>query len=187
VQVIAQASVTDAPAGGKAAFMSTSFQIGGSWDVTELKDIGKSINLLTSMGMQHMNVQLIGSAMPQTAANAWDFTTADGLIQPVLAQADKSPLLEIGTSPAFLSDANGDYLEANLPQYAEYCANLVRYYNTGGFTVNGTLYKSPSSTPITWWGIHNEANINNVTPAQYVTMYNAIVKAMRLSIRRSRL
>jgi hypothetical protein len=45
--------------------------------------------------------------------------------------------------------------------------------------VGSTLYKSPSSYPITWWGIYNEPNINGVTAAEYVTMYNTLVPAMQ--------
>ena len=57
-------------------------------------------------------------------------------------------------------------------------ANLVRYYNTGGFDVGGTHFQSPSPYPITWWGIFNEPNGNGLTPQDYVNLYNTMVPAM---------
>ena len=177
VNIQAQASATTTPTGATTAFMSTSFQL-ADWSYMWLHDHPDTIPPLVQLQDQHIRIQLIDGAVPQLDANTWDFTKADEMIQPLLYYGDKSPQLQIGTVPAFLADANGHYIEANLAQFAAYCANLVRYYNTGGFTVNGTLYKSPSSTPITWWGIFNEPNWNSVTPAQYVTMYNAVAQAM---------
>jgi len=57
-------------------------------------------------------------------------------------------------------------------------ANLVRYYNTGGFTDNGKHYQSPTPYPVTWWGIFNEPDINNVLAQEYVNLYNATVPLM---------
>ena len=57
-------------------------------------------------------------------------------------------------------------------------ANLVRYYNTGGFTDAGQFYQSPTPYPVTWWGIFNEPDINGVTAAEYVTLYNTVVPDM---------
>jgi hypothetical protein len=67
---------------------------------------------------------------------------------------------------------------ANLTLFASYCANLVRYYNKGGFDWGGVHFQSPSPHAITWWGIFNEYNINGLTPAEYVQVYNAVVPAM---------
>ena len=54
----------------------------------------------------------------------------------------------------------------------------MRYYNTGGFTWGGQHFQSPSSNPITWWAIFNEPNLNGLTAAQYVQLYNTLVPAM---------
>ena len=177
VSVAAQASVTSALAGGKAAFMSTSFQV-AQWSYAPLHDHPGALTPLDDLAVQHINIQLIAGSIPQQSDTVWDFSQADEMIQPLLTTDDKSPLLQLGQAPAYISDASGNYVEANLAKYAAYCANMVRYYNTGGFTVNGVLYKSPSSTPIKYWGIHNEPNINNVSPSQYVTMYNTVAQAM---------
>ena len=177
LNAVAQASVSLTPVSGSTAFLSTSFQL-ADWSYSWLHDRPAALTPLNKLDDSHIRIQLIAGAIPQLNATTWDFTKADEMIQPILGVGDHSPQLQIGAVPAFLGDSNGYYVEANLPAFAAYCANLVRYYNTGGFTVNGVTYKSPSATPITWWGIFNEPNINNVTPDQYATMYNSVAAAM---------
>jgi hypothetical protein len=177
LNAVAQASVSLTPTPGSTAFMSTSFQR-ADWSYSWLHDRPAALAPLNNLDDSHIRIQLIDGAIPQLNATTWDFTKADEMIQPILTVGDHSPQLQIGTVPTFLGDSNGNYVEANLPAFAAYCANLVRYYNTGGFTVNGVTYKSPSATPIVWWGIFNEPNINNVTPDQYATMYNTVAAAM---------
>jgi hypothetical protein len=75
-------------------------------------------------------------------------------------------------------------LDTSFTEFAAYAQNLVRYYNTGGFTANGQLYESPAfandGDKVTWWGIYNEPSINNNLDADlYTTMYNALVPAMQ--------
>ncbi len=175
--IIAQAALTQTLTGAKTAFMSTSFQL-ADWSYSWLNDHPTTIPPLAQLQEQHIRIQLIDGAVPQLDAANWDFTKADATIQPLLVYGDKSPELQIGTMPAFLADSSGHYVEANLPQFAEYCANLVRYYNKGGFDIGGKHFQSPSSQPIKWWGIFNEPNWNSVSPAQYTTMYNAVAAAM---------
>jgi hypothetical protein len=38
---------------------------------------------------------------------------------------------------------------------------------------------SASSNPITWWGIYNEPNFNNLDSTQYTKLYNAVVPMMQ--------
>src|SRR5437879_3715072 len=52
-----------------------------------------------------------------------------------------------------------------------------------GFDWGGQHFESPSlssASPhkITWWGIFNEYNINGLTPAEYVELYNTVVPRM---------
>ena len=77
-----------------------------------------------------------------------------------------------------MNDANGTLLPASVDAFAGMSANLVRYYNTGGFDARGTHFQSPSPYPITWWGIFNEPNGNGLTPQNYVDLYNTMVPAM---------
>lgn len=177
VDVVAQASVSNVVAPGKTAFMSTSFQL-ADWSWSWLKDHGTSVTPLNELGAEHIRIQLLASGSPQKSEANWDFRMMDGMVKPIQGVGDKSPQMQIGQAPWFMYDANYKLLDPSFAQYAEYCANLVRYYNTGGFTVNGTTYKSPSATPITWWGIHNEPNGNNVTADEYARMYNVVAQAM---------
>jgi hypothetical protein len=113
-----------------------------------------------------------------TAAD-WNFTIMDQTVQPVLASADHSPEFQIATAPAWMCFSNGQLDVANhVKDFAAYAANLVRYYNKGGFDWGGTHFQSPSGLPITWWGIFNEPNGNGISATDYVTIYNTVVPAM---------
>jgi hypothetical protein len=166
-------------------FMSTSFQVAqwtgdifGSGATATARE-----NELAAVGAQHNRLQVIAGGMPMvsntgTAAD-WDFSTADTTVQPVLATGDHSPEFQIGTAPAWMCDANGHLLvSAHAKDFAAYAANLVRYYNKGGFDWGGTHFQSPSNDPITWWGIFNEYNINGLSASDYLELYNATVPAM---------
>ncbi|HEX8837889.1 MAG TPA: hypothetical protein VF748_13185 [Candidatus Acidoferrum sp.] len=163
-------------------FLSTSFQP-AEWDYQFFQNHAASepaqLNLL---GPQHIRIQGLSQAIPMKsntgAASDWDFSKLDAVVQPILSTADHSPEFQIAVAPTFMN-ANGVFDIANhLTDFANYCANLVRYYNTGGFTWGNQAFKSASANKITWWGIFNEYNINGLTPAQYVQMYNTVVPAM---------
>jgi hypothetical protein len=166
-------------------FMSTSFQIAewtGDFFGTGATATANE-NTLTALGSQHVRLQAVSEAIPMkangNAASDWDFTLLDETVQPVLASADQSPEFEIAAAPAWMCLSNGDFDIANhLEDFSAYAANLVRYYNTGGFNWGGAHFQSASSQPIPWWGIFNEFNINGLTAAQYVTLYNTVVPAM---------
>ena len=106
----------------------------------------------------------------------WNFNTLNDILLPVLNSGDHSPELQLATAPAYMNDSNGHLLQANFQAFANYCADVVRYYNTGGFQTAlgpaGMHYQSPSPYHITWWGIFNEPNINGLTASQYLTLYN---------------
>jgi hypothetical protein len=164
-------------------FMSTSFQVDqydGDFFGTNASTREATMNAL---GPQHIRLQTIfaGVAMSTNTGTAsdWDFTNMDQKVQPVLASGDHSPEFQIATAPAWMCLSNGQLDVANhVNDFAAYAANLVRYYNKGGFNWGGTHFQSPSNSPITWWGIFNEPNGNGITAAQYVTIYNAVVPAM---------
>ena len=119
-------------------------------------------------------------------ASDWDFTSLDNNLQPALEAANRTLLFHVVVAPPFLnapsSNASGIqfvFNDANLQTLAQYCANLVRYYNTGGFDWGGKHFQSPSSRHITWWLIYNEYNINGLLPSQYIRLYNTVVTAMK--------
>lgn len=161
-------------------FMSTSIQV-ASWD-NDFFGTNTTAReaTLNALGPQHFNLQSISDGIPMSAdtgnASDWNFTILDQTIQPVLTVGDNSPLLQI-IAPTFMYDSNGD-ITTQLNDFAAYAANLVRYYNKGGFDWGGTHFQSASSQPITWWGILNEPNSGGITASDYVTIYNTVVPAM---------
>ena len=165
-------------------FMSTSFQV-AEWDGDYFGGANASSleSTMTAMGPQHIRLQTVsqGVAMSTNTGTAadWNFTIMDQTVQPVLASADHSPEFQIATAPAWMCFSNGQLDVADhVNDFAAYSANLVRYYNKGGFDWGGTHFQSPSGLPITWWGIFNEPNGNWISASQYVTIYNAVVPAM---------
>jgi hypothetical protein len=167
-------------------FMSTSFQP-AEWDSGYFQSQPKTEPAqLNSLAPQHIRLQAVSQAVPwknnsdPQLASDWDFTMLDETVQPVLSVTDHSPEFQIAVTPGFFSlpsplSAN----DPNLQLFVSYAQNLVRYYNLPtGFTWGGKQFQSPSSHPITWWGIYNEYNINGLTPADYVVLYNALVPAM---------
>jgi hypothetical protein len=174
--------------GGKLEqFMSTSFQP-AEWDYQFFQNHASSEPaLLNKLGSQHIRLQGISQAVPMKAntgsATDWDFTILDAIAQPVLSAADNSPEFQIAVAPPFLNDpASGHFIfsAANVQAFADYSANLVRYYNKGGFTWGGKTFVSPSypQHKITWWGIYNEYNINGMIASEYIQLYNTAVPAM---------
>jgi hypothetical protein len=167
-------------------FMSTSFQI-FQWTGDIFGSGTTAIQReqqLNSLGAQHNRLQVIMDGAPMksdtgTAAD-WDFTILDTTAQPVInAGPDHSPEFQIGTAPAWMCDSNGHLMvAAHAKDFAAYSANLVRYYNKGGFDWGGKHFQSPGPFGITWWGIFNEYNVNGLTAPEYLELYNATVPAM---------
>jgi hypothetical protein len=167
-------------------FMSTSFQV-GSW-TTDYFGSGTPATAkkatLTELGSQHIRVQVVTGAIPMVAnagqASDWDFTLMDTTLQPILLTADHSPEFQIGVAPAWMCKSDGATLDVanHASDFAAMMANIVRYYNKGGFDANGTHFQSPGSYPILWWGIFNEFNGNGLSGADYVKLYNVVVPAM---------
>jgi uncharacterized protein (TIGR03437 family) len=157
--------------------MSTSFQL-APWSYQFFTQIPNATTPLGAMYPWHTRVQVISTGIPLTAPDTWDFTELNAMFAPVQSAADHSPEFQIGTAPAYMSDSNGYILPASFPDFAQMSANLVRYYNTGGFTDSGNFFQSPTPYQVTWWGIFNEPNGNGLTSQQYVDLYNAVVPAM---------
>jgi Glycosyl hydrolase catalytic core len=158
--------------------MSTSFQ------PAEYDDAFFTLNptATTTLGNllpQHVRLQGVSEGVPQTSATTWDFTVLDDITQPVLGVGDHSPEFQIAVAPAFMYDSNHNFLDPTYQQFGTYAQDLVRYYDTGGFTAADVTHVSPSSNFITWWGIYNEPNFNNLDSTQYTALYNAVVPMMQ--------
>ena len=159
--------------------MSTSFQP-AEWDYQFFTLNPTATTTLGNLQPAHTRLQGISQGVPQTTANTWDFTVLDDVTQPVLGVGDHSPEFQIAVAPAFMYDTNHNFLDPSYKTFGAYAENLVRYYNTGGFTSgDGLFHVSPSPYPITWWGIYNEPSINNIDATQYTKMYNTLVPLMQ--------
>ena len=135
-------------------FMSTSFQP-AEWDYQFFTNHPSTLPL-SALGPQHIRIQALSQAIPMKAnsnpqqPSDWDFTMLDAVVQPILSAADHSPEFQIAVAPAFMDNAAGQFDIANhLNDFLQYSTNLVRYYNTGGFTWGGQLFKSSSANKIT--------------------------------------
>ncbi len=161
--------------------MSTAFQP-AEWDDTFFTDFPAATTPLNNLGSQHIRLQPVSQGVPQKADKTWDFSTLDAILNPVIGTNDDSPELQLATAPAWMNDSSGHILPADFSDFASYTADMVLYYNTTtGFTDSGgvTHVHSNPATPITYWGIFNEPNINGLTNSQYVQLYNTTVPAMQ--------
>ena len=159
-------------------FMSTSFQP-AEWDSAFFEQHPAAVMPLWKLAPQHIRIQPVSQAVPQQAPGQWDFSMLDAIVTPVLGLADHSPEFQIAVAPSFMNDAQGHLMRSHYQDFANFSANLVRYYNQGGFDAGGTHYQSPSPYPITWWGIFNEPNGNGLSADDYVDLYNLVVPAMQ--------
>ena len=175
----ALAQVSNTTTGRFAVEMSTSFQV-AEWNSGFFTRHTDASSLLGNLSPQNIRMQAVSQGVPQTTPSTWDFSLLDSFVQPILNVGDHSPEFQIAKAPAFEYDASGNFLDLTFASFATFSQDLVRYYNTGGFTAPDGMHKSPSSFPITWWGIYNEPNINNnLTPKLYTKMYNKVVPAMQ--------
>ena len=172
------ASVDTATTGSLNLFMSTSFQP-AEWDYQFFQNFPSDVAPLTALGPQHIRIQAVSQGVPQKTASTWDFSTLNAILNPVFTAADHSPEFQIAVAPAFMDDSNGHLTTGNFSAFANYSANLVRYFNTGGFTAPDGAHASTSGYPITYWGIFNEPNINGLTSSDYTSLYNMTVPAMQ--------
>lgn len=193
--ISANVNISSSTGGAFDLAMSTSFQP-AEWDYQFFQNVPSAVTPLGNLNPHHIRLQGISRGVPQGindfSSTAWDFSTLDAIVQPVLNVGDQSPEFQIAKGPAFMYQNNNNNSTNNIPnsfldltfqQFAGYAKNLVQYYNTGGFTPPGGSVLVSAAYPadkITWWGIYNEPSINNnLDEAQYTTMYNAVVPAMR--------
>lgn len=159
--------------------MSTSFQP-AEWDYQFFSLNPTATTTLGTLGPHHVRLQGVSQGVPQTTASTWDFNLLDAITQKVLGVGDHSPEFQIAVAPAFMYDAQHNFVDTSYAEFAAYAQNLVKYYNiAGGFTATDGPHASPSGLPITWWGIYNEPNYNNLSSAQYTQLYNTLVPAMQ--------
>lgn len=157
--------------------MSTSLQL-ASWSYQFFTQTPQALTTLGALQPQHTRVQVVPGSDPLTSPGVWDFSQLDALLVPIQSSGDHSPEFQIAGAPAYMSDTNGNILPTSYPEFSGMSANLVQYYNTGGFDAGGAHLQSPSPYPVTWWGIFNEPNGNSLAPQDYVILYNTVVPVM---------
>jgi len=145
---------------------------------------------VNALGPKHIRIAISRNYIPMQTntgqASDWNFTNLDPTVMAVLGVSDHSPIFAVSEAPPFLNIPSNDgsgvqfvFNDANLQTFAQYCANLVRYYNTGGFDWGGQHFQAPAGTHITWWEVFNEYNTNGLLPTQYIQLYNTVVPAMK--------
>ncbi|HMD96309.1 MAG TPA: hypothetical protein VKM93_03115 [Terriglobia bacterium] len=169
--------------GGLNAFMSTSFQP-AEWDYQFFTSNPGASATLNNLGPQHIRLQPVSQGTPESSQNTWDFSKLDAILDPVSSVTDNSPELQLAVGPSWMDDPSTGHLEpSHFQDFADYAANVVQYYNTfTGFTdANGQshVHSAMVVTPVIWWGIFNEPNINGLDASQYVSLYNTVVPAMQ--------
>ncbi|HEY1205399.1 MAG: hypothetical protein ABSH46_20610 [Bryobacteraceae bacterium] len=126
------------------------------WNLNFFAQNPTATQIMGTLLPQHILLPTALRGVPQMTGSTWDFTTIDAVTQPVLTVGDRSPELRLFPAPAFMyvnGDNTADFLDPTFQQFAGYAQNLVRYYNTGGFTSSdGVSHVSPSypNTKITW-------------------------------------
>jgi len=171
------------------AFMSTSFQP-AEWDYQFFTNNPGATTTLNNLGSRHIRLQPVSQATPESSQNTWDFSKLDAILNPVIGAnacvnlpVCDSPELQLAVGPAWMDDSNGHLETSHYQDFANYAADVVEYYNTTpGFTdANGQnhVHSASSVTPVTWWGIFNEPNINGLSASDYVSLYNTVVPAMQ--------
>jgi uncharacterized protein (TIGR03437 family) len=177
VQVSNQVNTSVGLKGRLKLAMSTSFQLLGP-NYTFFTQAPQATGFLTGLGPQHTRLQVVSGASPLSAPGIWDFTKLDSFLSPIQFSADHSLEFQLAGAPSFMNDSSGHILPGSYNGFANLSANLVEYYNTGGFSTSSGRLASSNPYPITWWGIFNEPNGNGLTPQQYVSLYNTTVPAM---------
>jgi len=156
--------------------MSTDFQLAGSGQF--FNQTPQALATLNALQPRNLRLQITPASAPLSAPGVWDFSQLDALLTPIQSIGDHSPVLQIGGGPSFMDGSNAYLLSTSYSDFASMSANLVRYYNTGGFDSGGSHFQSPGPYPVTWWGIFNEPNGNGLTAQDYVNLYNIVVPAM---------
>jgi hypothetical protein len=194
---------TDAGAQGTLSqFMSTALQP-ADWQNGFFVNNPQNQVALDALGPKHVLVQLIdGGAIPLVGSGTvpsaadWNFDELNGILQYVLQAADQDPMIQIAVAPNVpiwiassgtlvnMFDANG---QIDPTAFAEYCKDLVAYYNEDGFDWGSDHIARPSNWParkIAYWGILSDINAQLSSPpasqlaSQYSNLYAQVTTAM---------
>jgi hypothetical protein len=163
--------------------MSTQFQA-AEWAQSFFPSVPSATTTLAKLHPQHMRVYSTSLGIPQAADKSWDFSVLDATLDPVIGVGDKSINLVLVEGPSWMCTNEGPNCvlqPQNYPDFANYAAQMVQYYNTTtGFTDDsGIQHVHTPFTPITYWSIYTIPDLVGMTPAQYANLYNLTVTAMQ--------
>jgi hypothetical protein len=135
-------------------------------------------------------------AMPEVKKNQWSFAALDVLVKDVMSTGQQ-PVMNIKFAPDWMwtctkAGSAGKVADASFATYADYMARLLSYYNKGTMTTEtGKAIANPAGTKdkIVYWELWNEPDLSNetpcnpasgqaLTPAEYLTMWNAVTAKM---------
>jgi hypothetical protein len=113
----------------------------------------------------HMGFTGTPVSLPESQEGVWDFTTLDNAIQRLRAN-HITFFLNVRNGPPWMFDSQGNLRDSSYQEFATYMAQLVGWYNKGGFTDgNGVYHKSGHIGWIHAWEIWNEPNSGFEIPA----------------------
>ncbi|HEY4016521.1 MAG TPA: hypothetical protein VGM06_24465 [Polyangiaceae bacterium] len=164
--------------GGLAEVATTSFQ------AATFQTHIPNPSALEAMHPPHPLVQIYDPTW--LADGGWDSSTLDDFVRTLDMVSMEGPELQIFNPPLIPEalDPTGTYFDfskpANVTLFADYCANLVRYYNAGGFTYQGQTVVNPngSAFKVKWWGILGDTNPDPAAVSAYPNIYNQAVAEM---------
>src|SRR2546423_3597071 len=121
----------------------------------------------------------------------WNFSNLDAIVNDVRG-AGGLVVLDIAYAPQWMWDCStGTIRDGSFAEFASYMTRVVSYYNVGSFVAeNGTTITNPAGTTnrIGYWELWNEPDLRtlgcppsgnpNISPTEYVTMWNASAPAM---------
>jgi len=121
----------------------------------------------------------------------WSFTNLDAIVNDARG-AGAQVVLDIAYAPQWMWDCStGAIRDASFAEFAAYMRRVVSYYNVGSFVAeDGSTITNPAGTGnrIGYWELWNEPDQRtlgcppngnpNISPDQYVAMWNVTVPAM---------
>jgi hypothetical protein len=140
---------------------------------------------------------------PRDGSTSWDFSLIDPIMADFFAATNGHPtILNFSTEPAWMfrrakprgyplnpdkvsweysSDPAGQLIDPTGHELAEYEARIVSWFAQGGFTDEyGHYHKSGYHFQVPYWEVLNEPDgEHGFSAAQYSTVYDAIVAAIR--------
>ncbi len=180
LRVAIEATVSNSPDttlgldGGLAEVVSTSVQ------PATFQTFIPDVDAMAALNPQHVHVQIYQAPWTSQTGDSedWSFTMLDQFVATLLNVGDGQPELQIMQPPTIATlTTPGD-----IATFADYCANLVSYYNVGSFpygdaqTIRNTNFDPQHK--VHNWGILSDFNTMNLSAAQYMAIYNQAVLEM---------